>query len=95
MAIVALKPVRVGTEERPPGTLVPEAPTWRNYHRVVKAGFVGYVEDRDVEAFVQRLCKGDLPTELAPAIPMAHLISAMRRLRGTEPPKLARAQKDG
>lgn len=88
MAFIALKPMNVGEREVAPGDLVPDAASWPNLASIARTGFLAYVTDGQEQQFVERLCRGEAPQELAPGVELAHLVHAARRLQGTIPPAL-------
>ena len=87
MAIIALRPLLVGRKTKTTCEPVPEAAAWPNFAQILGAGYLGLVEDANLSEFARRLYAGELPTELAPSIPPAHVLAAMRRVRGLSMPQ--------
>jgi hypothetical protein len=87
MAIIALRPLLVGNRTCATCEAVPEAASWPNFASVASAGSVGVIDDAQLPEFARRLYAGELPTELAPGIPAAHVLAAMRRVRGLRLPE--------
>lgn len=87
MAIIALKPLLVGKKTKVTCEPVPEAASWPNFAQSINAGHLGIVDDANLLEFARRLYAGELPTELAPSIPQAHVVAAMRRVRGLVVPQ--------
>jgi hypothetical protein len=85
MGFIALKPMNIDSREVAPGDLLPDAASWPNLASIARTGFLAYVTDGQEQLFLERLCRGELPQELAPGVDMAHLVHAARRLQGTVP----------